>query len=110
MFLQASVILFTGGGGIPAYLAGGIQACQDQTQSGALRGLARGGSPGRHRGVSKPTLGGGGLQAHTWWFSRLTPGGSPGSHLWGLQAHTQGVSRPTPRGCIPTCTEADLSS
>ena len=104
MFLQVSVILFTGRGGIPACLAGGIPAC--------LAGLW---------GCIPACLAG--FQAHTqgrawgvwpWGVSRPTPGGS-------LQVHTQMVSRPRPGGggglpgphpgwCIPACTEADHPS
>ena len=119
MFLHASVILFTGGGGIPACIAGGIPAClaaglrgrggipaclagfQAHTQ-GEVEESGQGGSPGPHpRGKLRGLTWGWGLQAHTW-------GQSPGPHLGvsrptpagGLQAHTQG-------GCIPACTEAD---
>ena len=73
MFLQVSVILFTGGrgcipvclaGGIPACLAG-LQGCVSQhafqvsrpTPKGSLRGLARGVSrPTPRRAVSKHAL------------------------------------------------------
>ena len=68
MFLQVSVILFTGrgGGGIPACLAGGIPAC--------LAGL-------------------GGVSQHALQVSRPTPKGElEGSGWGGLQAHTQGGS------------------
>ena len=76
MFLQVSVIIFTGGG-IPACLAGHrgggewcIPAClagfQAHTQ-GELEGSGQGG-----------------LQAHTGGVSRPTRGGSPGPHWGGL--------------------------
>ena len=70
MFLQVSVILFAGGSGIPACIAG----LQAHTQGGKLRGLVWGGSPGPHPGGS--------------WG--VWPGGFPGLHRW--------VSRPRPRG------------
>ena len=91
MFLQVSVILFTGRGGIPACLAGGIPAClaglwggvsqhalqvSRPTPKGELEGSGHGGSPGPH-------LGG---------LSRSTLRWSPGPDLGGgvCQAHTQG--------------------
>ena len=40
MFLQVSVILFTGGGAIPACIAGGIPACR----AAGLRGIWPGGA------------------------------------------------------------------
>ena len=95
MFLHMSVILSTGGGGIPACIAGGIPAC--------FAGL--GGSPGPHPGGSWGVWPGGSpgrgvLQAHTWGVSRPTPKGA-------LQAHTQGGLQATLGGCTPACTEAD---
>ena len=105
------VCLSTGGGCIPACIAGGIPAC--------LAGLQEGrGIPACHAGlqthtqgeVEGPGLGGGSFQAHT-------RGGGFQAHTWGgpqahtrgsLQAHTRGGvegsglgggdSRPTPRG------------
>ena len=119
MFLHMSVILFIGGGGIPAWIAGGIPACLAAAlgQGGRWypsmpcrfpgphpRGKFRGLAGGVSRSTSKGEVQGsgwGGLQVHTWGrVSRPTPGGSPGPHPGGLQAHTQG-------GCIPACTEAD---
>ena len=52
MFLHVSVILFTrGGGGISAYIAGGIPACLAAGLAYLAAGL-------RGRGVSRPTPGG----------------------------------------------------
>ena len=69
IFSRVSVILFTGGGGIPACIAGGIPAC-------LAAGLGGGG------GIP-PCLAG--FQAHT-------QGGSLG------ESGREGVSRPTPKG------------
>ena len=76
MFLQVSVILFWGGGGIPACIVG-LQA--HTREVGGVEGSGLGGSTGPHpgRGVEGSGLGGG--------FPRPHPGG-------GLQAHTWGVS------------------
>ena len=84
MFLQVSVILFTGGGvsqhALQVTGGGGVfqHALQVSrpTPKGSLRGLAR--------GVSRPTLGG--SPGPNW-------GGSPGPHPG--------------EGCIPACTEAN---
>ena len=126
MFLQASVILFKGGGWYPSIPCrwypsmpcrspggdGGVSQHALQVSKtkpkGELEGSGQGGLQAHTGGSPGPHWGG--LQAHTWWFSRLTPVGPQDPHPGGLQAHTWGVSRPTPRGCIPTCTEADLSS
>ena len=82
----------SGGGGIPACLAG----LQAHTQGRRLRSLARGG------GVSRPTPRGGSLGVWLWGVSRPT-------HMGGLRGLGREVSRPTPRGYIPACTEADPS-
>ena len=85
-----------GGGCIPACIAG----LQVHTQGGSW-GFWPGGSPGPHPG--------GKLRVLVWGVSRPTPGGgeveasglrSLQAHTWGsLQAHIwRGVSRPTPRG------------
>ena len=100
MFLQVSVILFTGGGVVVSQHAlqvvsqHALQVSRGVYPSipcrfpsphprGSLMGLAKGGFPGPHPG---------GVQAHTQ--------GDLQAHTWGVsQAHTQGVgvSRPTPR-------------
>ena len=71
MFLNMSVILFMGGGGISACIAGGIPACLAagfQGEGGSIPACLEG------------------FQAHT------QEGGSPGPHLEGvLRAHTWGV-------------------
>ena len=78
MFLDLSVILFTGG----VVSQHALQVSRP-TPRGEVEGSGLGGSPGPHFGGSPgPHLGG--LQAHTW---------------RGLQVHTQGG--------IPACTEAD---
>ena len=105
MFLHVSVILFTGGGGIPACIAGGIPACfagfqahtwgevdgsgQGQvsrpTPKGEVEGSGLGGaSPGLHPRRK--------LRGLAWGVSKLTPRGSPGPHPV--------VSRPTPGGFV----------
>ena len=89
MFLQVSVILFTGWGWYPSMHCRSPGPCP----GGKLRGLAWGG-PGPHPGGSPGPH----------------PEGSPGPHLGDLQAHTwDGASRLTPRGWvgIPAFTEAD---
>ena len=72
IFSQASVILFTGGGGIPACIAGGIPAClagfQAHTQGGSLGGSGRGVSRPTPKGEVEGDLARGGV-------SRLTPRG-----------------------------------
>ena len=100
MFLNVSVILFTGGGVVSQHALQVVS--QHALQQGGW------GVVSQHAlQVSRPTprgevegSGWGGLQSHTW-------GEAPGLHHGGLQAHTWGVSRPTPGGCIPACTEAD---
>ena len=104
IFLHLSVILFMGGGGIPACITGGIPACLAAgLQGGGIPACLAvlGGCPGPHPGGKLRGLARGGLQAHTQ--------GGLQAHTWeGLQAHTWwGVYRPTPGGCIPACTEAD---
>ena len=88
-----SVILFTGGGGIPPCLAAGLQGVYPSMPCRF---------PGPHPRESLRGLTFGGLQAHTqggiW---GVWPGGSPGPHPggklrvwpWSLQAHTQVVSQ-----------------
>ena len=107
MFLHVSVILSTGGGGIPACIAGGILAC--------LAGLWGWGypsmpcrSPAQHPMGKLRGLAWGGLQAHTWggvkglaWggVSRPTPKGEVEGSGQGVSRPTPGgVSRPTPKG------------
>ena len=105
----------SGGGGIPAYLAGFQAHAQGEVEGDLARGvskptpkgevewnLAGGGSPGPHprgklRGiwpgrVSRPTPKG---EVE----GDLAGGGSPGPHPRGkLRGYGQGVSRPTPKG------------
>ena len=88
-------------GGIPAYLAaglqgGGILAClagfQALTQGGSWEGS--GGSTGPQSRGKLRRIWPGGLQVHTQGGSWRGSGRGRGC----LQAHIQGVSRPTPRG------------
>ena len=72
MFLHVSVILFTGGGGIPACIAGGIPACLAAGLGGGIPACLAGRFPGPQPGGKLRGLAGGG---------------------WG-----GGVSRPTPSG------------
>ena len=91
-----SVILFTGGcvsrphpRGRLGSLPGG---CLGPHPGGGW-GSGWGGVQAHNQGVSRPTPGGGCVQAHTWGgVSRLTPGR--------VQTQAHG-------GCIPACTEAD---
>ena len=119
MFLQVSVILFTGGGWYPSMhcrspgphpggklrdLAwGGLQAhTQGEVEGSGLGGVSRPTPRGKLRGLAW-----GGLQAYTWGclqahiqgFSRHTTGG-------GLHMHTLRGSPGTHPGVIPACTEA----
>ena len=90
MFLHVSVILFTGGGGIPACLAAGLRGWV--VSQHALQ-------------VSRPTPSqGGSWRVWPRGSPDPHPGGSPGPHQGGLQAHTQGWS-PGPH--LGVCTEAD---
>ena len=96
MFLHVPVILFMGGGGIPACIAGGIPAC-------LAAGLWCGGIPACLAGFQAHTQGwsclGGVVSQHALYVSRPTPRGEvEGSGGGDLQAHTQGFSRPTPGG------------
>ena len=86
MFLDVSVILFTGGG-IPACIAGGIPAC-------LAVGLQRGGIPACLAG----------FQAHTQGEVEgdLARGGSPGPYPGGLQAHTRGGLQVHTQGVYPS--------
>ena len=89
MFLQVSVILFTGWGWYPS------MHCR---------------SPGPYPGGEVEESGLGGPGPHPGGSPGPHPEGSPGPHLGDLQAHTWGgASRLTPRGWvgIPAFTEAD---
>ena len=99
MFLQVSVILFTGGGcrgaipaciagGIPACIAGGIPACLAACLAAGLQGVVS-----QHAlQVSRPTPRGEVEGDLARGFSRPTTKGEvEGDLAWG-------VSRPTPRG------------
>ena len=81
MFLQVSVILFWGGGGIPACIVG-LQAHTQGGGGGELRGLAWGGLQAHTQGGELKGLAwGGGFHAHTQGeVSRPTPGGYPSMH------------------------------
>ena len=59
MFLHVSVILFMGGGGIPAYIAGGIPACLAAGMGGVVSQHALQVSRPTPRGYLGPHLGGG---------------------------------------------------
>ena len=90
------MILFTGGGGIPACLAAGLQGVVVSQQACRFPGPHPG---GKFRGM---VSGQGGLQAHThggslggWHLARGSPGPHPGKS-WGGSG--SGVSRPTPGG------------
>ena len=116
MFLHVSVILFTGGGGISACLAaglrgGGIPAClaslQGHTQEvegsafgggflpahtgggGEVEGSGLEGEVSRPtpRGVSRPTLGGGGTPACTEADSPPTATAAGGTHPTGMYSY-----------------------
>ena len=89
MFLNVSVILFTGGG-IPACIAGGIPAY-------LAVGLQRGGIPACLAGFQAHTQGEveGDLARGV---SRPTPGGSPYPHPGGLSQH---ALRRTPLRQLP---------
>ena len=96
MFLQVSVILFTGRGGIPACLAGGIPAClaglwgvypsmpcrfRGPQSRGGLEGSGWGGvSPGPHPG-------GGGVSQHALRQTpQLTSTAAGGTHPTGIHS------------------------
>ena len=92
MLLHMSVILFTDW--VSQY------ALQVVSQH-ALQQVSGGGIPACLAGFQANTRGGGKLRG-------IWPGGSPGPHQGGLHAHTWRFSRPTPGGvAIPACTEAD---
>ena len=93
MFLHVSVILFTGGDGITACIAGLQAHTQGEVGESGLEG-----APGPHPGGKLRGLAWGGLQAHTWRVSRPTRGGSPDPHRGGLQVHPLPQKKTHPTG------------